>query len=360
VVGVLTGLGILCKLTMLLFAPGVLVFLLWSPTYRRWLATPHPYAAFAIALLLFAPIIGWNATHGWMGFLHTYTLGSRSRNAAPFHWFGDFLGGQCVAVGPFLFLAELIVVGSLCTPRLPRWWTDSDDARRFLIAFVAPTLAICLVDSLKSKLEINWPAPAHLAGLALIGIYFDYLWQRGRAGGRILVLFATGFSLIGTLVAFFPQFLTLVVHPVPSQTAQKLNQTYGWEQIAIRIQAERESLAAEGKPVFVSGINYRTNSVMAFYLPDHPQTQALYLNSRRDQYVVWTHPETLIGQNAILCLDDKNPDAIAVADSIFDSVTLVETVDIQRPGFDGSVKRWDIYACRGFKGYDVDRYTQGY
>ena len=62
VVGLFVGLGALCKLTGWLFAPCVLLFLLLSPIHRRWLLTPYPYLAFALALLLYAPCLQWK--HG--------------------------------------------------------------------------------------------------------------------------------------------------------------------------------------------------------------------------------------------------------------------------------------------------------
>jgi 4-amino-4-deoxy-L-arabinose transferase-like glycosyltransferase len=358
VVGVLTGLGILCKLTMLLFAPGVLVFLLWSPRYRRSLATPHPYLAFGVALLLFVPVIQWNAAHGWMGFLHTITLGSRRHDAPPFHWFGDFLGGQCFAAGPLLFVAELIALFRLA--RRPANQGIPADAARFLVSFAAPILVLCLIVSLKSKMEINWPAPMQLTALASVAVYFVSLWDGKRLPGRAFAVSATALSGVISAIAFFPGLLTLFGRPIPAAAAQKLNETYGWESIAAAIQSARDGLGKEGKPVFVSGINYRVNSELAFYLPGQPQTQALYLNSRRDEYLVWTRPDLLVGKNAILCLDDENERAVAVARTLFDSLTPLPQITLYRPGFDGPVKHWYVYACRGFRGYDPARYLEGY
>ena len=358
IVGILTGLGILCKLTMLLFAPGVLVFLLWVPRYRRWLTTPHPYLSFAIALALFSPIILWNASHGWMGFLHTITLGSRHRDATPFRWFGDFLGGQCIAVGPFLFLAELYALFRLA--RDPRRLAVPEEATKFLLAFSAPTIALCLVVSLKSKMEINWPAPAHLTGLALVGLSFAALWRTRNVGARLWVGIAAALSLIVSLIAFFPTILTLTGRPVSADAAQKLNETYGWPEIASHVENQRKALASLGKPVFVAGINYRVNSELAFYLPDQPQTQSLYLDSRRDEYWLWTKPPDLVGQNAILCLDNDNADAVADARKIFARVDFAELIEVHRPGFSGAIKHWNLYRCYDFKGYNPNQFIEGY
>jgi hypothetical protein len=353
-VGVLVGLGALCKLTMLLFAPCVLVFLLLSPTHRRWLATPHPYLAFVIALALFSPVVIWNAQHEWMGFKHSATLSNRTRNAPPLRWFGDFLGGQAIALGPFLFLAEFFVLAWL----LPR--NRRDDAHRFAWAFSAPVLLLCLVTALRSKMEINWPAPAHLAGLLAAGAWFAGKWEAGRFRARAMTAASAAVSLALTLAAFFPALLPALGFRITAKQAVKLNQTYGWDEIARGVQAARETLEAEGKPVFVAGINYRVNSVLAFHLPDRPETKGLYLQSRLDQYRIWTDHEALVGQNAVLALDDENADAVALARRYFASVTPRPPIVVTRPGFEGAAKTWHVYECRGFKGYDPDAHAAGF
>ena len=53
---------------VLLFA-GAGVFMLASRRQRFWFATPWPYAAGLVALLVFSPVLVWNAQHGWVSFL---------------------------------------------------------------------------------------------------------------------------------------------------------------------------------------------------------------------------------------------------------------------------------------------------
>ena len=100
---------------------------------------------------------------------------------------------------------------------------------------------------------------------------------------------------------------------------------------------------------------------MAFYLPDHPDVQGLYLGTRRDQYFLWTHPQNLVGQKAILCLETGHTDEpLALARRYFASVSPVSIVPVTRPGFRGIVKSWEIYVCRGFRGYDPDAHASGF
>jgi dolichol-phosphate mannosyltransferase len=115
-VGLLVGFGVLCKITMLLFAPCLLLFLLMSPRYRRWLATRHPYVALVVALTLYGPVVLWNARHEWVGFRHMFMITGRSGDLSLLCRVGDFLGGQALALSPLLFLAELHAVFHVFRP----------------------------------------------------------------------------------------------------------------------------------------------------------------------------------------------------------------------------------------------------
>jgi hypothetical protein len=72
--GVIVGAGLLNKVSMAWFAGGVAVGLLLTPE-RRWLRTPWPWAAAAIAALCIAPFVCWQQQNDW-AFLEF------SRNAA--------------------------------------------------------------------------------------------------------------------------------------------------------------------------------------------------------------------------------------------------------------------------------------
>jgi hypothetical protein len=62
--GVVLGLGLLNKWSVLWLGTGVLAGLLLTPE-RRHLKSPGPWLAGTIALLLFAPHVAWQMAHGW-------------------------------------------------------------------------------------------------------------------------------------------------------------------------------------------------------------------------------------------------------------------------------------------------------
>ena len=68
-VGLAWGGALLSKYHALLIPLGTLLYILLDRSMRRRLYQPGPYLALAIGLLLFSPVIVWNASHGWASFL---------------------------------------------------------------------------------------------------------------------------------------------------------------------------------------------------------------------------------------------------------------------------------------------------
>jgi len=346
-VGALFGLGMLCKPTMALFAPGVLLLLALSPAYRKWLVTPHPYLAMGVGVLVFSPVIVWNARHEYLNFAHTLGRGSRgSSDSRPFQHFDDFLGGQALAVGLGAFLAEMYLVVRLFRAR-------GTDAERFVLAFTAPTFLLCFALATRAKLEINWPVAMHVTGLMAVGALFGGAWERG--GWRRPLLVANfALSLVMIAVALFPGVVPALAGPVPARpTFEKPLESYGWPTLTEEVEKARRALAAEGDtPVFPASFTYRTASILAFYLPGQPEVAKLQLpTTRLDQYRFWTRPEELIGQNAVVAVDTDVDKSEAFLRQCFGRVERRPVLRLTREGFTGTVKEWHLFVCHDFRGY---------
>ena len=351
--GALTGFGILCKVTMLALAPGVLLLLFWNPAYRKHLKTPHPYLAFALALVAFTPILIWNLAHAQLGFKHALGLGSHTRGTLLSRVFGDFLGGQALALGPLLWIFELWALARLWKSR------ESGAGSKFVLALTLPFLLICLAAAAKNKLEANWPAPMHLAALIPSGQWLSQLWTR-RKYFPVVALIST--SALLTIFGLFPDAFFRLGVRLSAKTGVKLSENYGWYEIARAVQSVRDRETARGPEPFVAGTNYKVESVLAFHLPGQPPVAGLFLGTRRDQYYVWTDPKSLVGKSAVLCLESGPDEAeqLRLARQVFTSVGPPERVNVMRPGVIGTVKQWDIFVCHELKGYDPDIHANGY
>ena len=66
--GAAMGFALQSKYTALLLGAGIVAAMVAVPAMRRWWRHPAPFAAGAVALLIFAPVIVWNYEHGWASF----------------------------------------------------------------------------------------------------------------------------------------------------------------------------------------------------------------------------------------------------------------------------------------------------
>ena len=66
--GLFAGLALLSKFTVVMWLPAVAAFALVPDWRWRRLRSPYPYLAVLIALVLFSPVLIWNAQHDWASF----------------------------------------------------------------------------------------------------------------------------------------------------------------------------------------------------------------------------------------------------------------------------------------------------
>ena len=185
VFGIAVGLGLLTKFSILFFGFAVLVALLITPQ-RRWLATPWPWLAAAICLVLGAPsVLGQIALH--------YPVVAQmkdlqGRQLAHVTW-TLFLAEQPMLVGPVPFLLAAAGAVGLVWWRPLRafavagWTCIAAFALLFLlhgksyyIGPIYPTLFAAggvLLERMRSEAHRWWPVAlraAVVAGTALVGI----------------------------------------------------------------------------------------------------------------------------------------------------------------------------------------------
>ena len=165
--GMCAGLALFSKYSAILTIAGAFLFLLWSPDHRVWLRRPQPYIAAGIALLVFSPVILWNATHDWASFAFqgARAAGPRFQPLAPF----ITLAGEALFVLPWFWLAML-----LCAVRAIR----ADWRHRLLLALAAPPILIFAAISLWSSQRIlfHWAAPGYLMLFPLLGCWIASVW----------------------------------------------------------------------------------------------------------------------------------------------------------------------------------------
>jgi hypothetical protein len=232
VVGVAAGLGLFSKYSVLFLGLGIVLWLAAIPANRRWFASWQLWVGGALALALFAPVVLWNADHGWISFQkqfgRTVPHGFRPEKLA------EMLGVQWLLLG--LPLAPLAVLG---TVRAARRFRD-DPAAGLILATSAPFVLYLLFHSLHGGVEGNWPAPryAGCAWAAARVVSGDGGASRFVEGARRVVV-PLGFALCGLLYLHAVHPL-VVLPPERDPTAQMR----GWDDFAAKVEAERQARGA--------------------------------------------------------------------------------------------------------------------
>ncbi len=161
--GVCAGLAMLSKYHGVFLFAGAGLFVVASPRQRFWLATPWPYAAALVALLIFSPVLVWNAQNHWVSFLF-----QGGRSGAP-HFSAvaplALIGLQSLFLAPWIFIPlAALFVRSL--------WRGPAQEKDFFLACLAaaPILLFTLVAFWSSKRVLpHWVAPGYLMLFPIFG-----------------------------------------------------------------------------------------------------------------------------------------------------------------------------------------------
>lgn len=166
--GVCAGLAMLSKYTAVLPLAGFAAFLVADRSYRMWLARPQPYAALALALLVFSPVVIWNAGNGWASLAFQGGRASASQL--------NLLGPVVTLAGEAVFLLPWIWAGLMLV--LWRGLRASDARVRLLCWMAMPAIVLFAVVSLWSRQVLfHWATPGYLMLFPLLGAFLaDRPW----------------------------------------------------------------------------------------------------------------------------------------------------------------------------------------
>ena len=151
-VGLLAGGALDSKYTAALLGLGIGLWLLATAEGRRWLRTPWPWAGGVLAGLCFAPVLWWNAAHGWASFAKQGGRTGDWHPADALRFIGELLGSQLGLGTPLV--AVLCAVGVWAAAR--RWRQGAAPA--LLAALTVPGALVFLQHALGDRVQANWPA----------------------------------------------------------------------------------------------------------------------------------------------------------------------------------------------------------
>jgi hypothetical protein len=256
--GAALGLALQSKFTAAFFVAGVGLALLATPSLRRWLVSPALYVGFAVALLIFAPFVVWNAEHGWATFAKQ--LGRAPPHGFAPYYLAEFVVAQIGLVNPLVVAALVPAVWAIPwrAPVSPR---SRDEARRILICTIAPAAVYFLLHSLHDRVQGNWLAPLYPAAAILAA---DWVAEVRRTGGSVaaaaVAKAAPWAAPIGIVVAALT-FAEVMTSAVPLGPADPFARLEGFRALArdLDLKARAENAA------YVLTQGYALTSLMTYY-----------------------------------------------------------------------------------------------
>ncbi len=320
VAGVALGLAVASKYTAVLLPLGIFAGLLASPLRTR-LATPWPYVATGIGIVIFSPVVLWNAANEWISFAFQLGHGLGRVGGSVVGRELELLGGQLGLLTPVLFVLCAVAVGrSIGRP--------STELHRVLAVAATLVFAFFVYSATKRRVEANWPALAYLPALALAASRLESpRWARWYRGG---VWLAAALSAVVYVNAFVP------VLPVPARRDPAARAS-GWSDLAAAVHRwHGPRLPISSYRTWVAADRYQDASELAFHLPDQPEVFSLNLTGRPNTYDLWpTFPDRAHPGDAMLLVIDevagKHP-ALAALEPHFERVTQGEMVTLARDG----------------------------
>ncbi len=166
VAGVGLGLAGLSKYSAALGVAGLAAFILLAPRQRRWLARPAPYVAAAAALTMIAPVMLWNARHGWVSFGFQGGRGAPGGGLKPVQVLAMALG-EIAYLSPWIFAPLLAGLAAA-------WRKRSDERRLFLVCLALPPILLFTLTPLWGARGLpHWTMPGWFFAFALMGARVD-------------------------------------------------------------------------------------------------------------------------------------------------------------------------------------------
>ena len=185
-VGVAWGGAMLSKYHAVLLPVGALLHMLFWPQARRCLRKPGPYLAAAIGLMMFTPVIAWNATHHWASFLFQGGRAAVSHQLQ-LDQLGAALGAEALFLFPWLWIGMVLLLVKLIR-RGPRAWDESES---FLISQAAPALVLFHAIAAQRRIMPYWPLFGFIALMPLLGrAWADGLKTRPASQRRRIIAIA--------------------------------------------------------------------------------------------------------------------------------------------------------------------------
>jgi len=256
--GVFAGLALLSKFTAVMLIPAVLAFMLVPNWRRRWLLSPYPWLAAAFALLLFLPVLIWNAQHDWASFRFQLVRATATHELS-LRTVADFIGLQFGLVG--FILLPVVLSGISLTAW--RGYFRGDAVAILLSTSVVVPFGYFFWKSLSLRVGDTWPMFIWPAGFAATAINIAMLPREGFPAWMIRSTISwANIAVVSGIAVVVAVFLYYVVTPWNFiGKTDPIGGEAGYEQVADRAQAELQKIGG----TWIATTDYRTYAMLRWF-----------------------------------------------------------------------------------------------
>ncbi len=304
--GLVIGIGILAKYTMILFLCSWILYLWTNPNKRRIIFSRHFAGMFCLIMMISSPLILWNCTHQYVTLEHLLTqLGFMGNSAKPgIHFLGPLrmLIGQFALYLGFWFL--LFIYGC--------WqcniYKSQNEDQLFLWWLTYPGFLLFFLISLKTEVQLNWPAAQFISGFILILLVLKKQTPKDLRNHRVnfpfqmprrmvcWIIFGFCLGLISLDGRFLQKSLVDLIEPFcrfdpfPLRKIDPTCRLVGWRELGKKIDQINEQLFEKTgeKPVIIA-LNWTIASELSFYCRNNSEIYSCgrICGDRYSQFDLW-------------------------------------------------------------------------
>lgn len=253
--GLFAGLSLLSKFTAIMFAPAVAVFLLVPDWRWRWLRSPYPYLAVVVAIVVFSPVLIWNAQHDWASF-RFQGVRATANYGVSLRTIGDYIGLQFGLVG---FVMLPVVLSALVMTAWRGYRTREPVAILLSTAVLVPFIYF-FAKSLTLRVGDTWPMFMWPVGFAAAAINLTMMprenWSARMIRSSVVWANTAVVSGLAFVVIVFLYYVAAPwnflgkIDPVGAEA--------GYDKVAARVQAALDEAGA----TWIATTDYRTYAMM--------------------------------------------------------------------------------------------------
>ncbi|GAC1333656.1 MAG: hypothetical protein NVSMB14_00550 [Isosphaeraceae bacterium] len=339
-IGIAWGAALLSKYHAVLLPAGVVLYLAIRPEARRCLRTPGPYLAAVLGLLVFSPVIFWNATHGWASF--AFQGGRAVESGTNFRPERIVLaiGGEALFLFPWIWIPLIVCLYKL----LRRGPNHRCASEAFLLSQAAPALILFHAIAAVRWVMPHWPLIGYVSLLPLLGREWSELRiARPAILQKRLIAFAIAPVVLTLLVVVQSQTqlflagngkLFGLIAPQDDPTVDQ----WVWNQVSVEL--DRRGLLYDPK-TFLFTNSWQDAARLSFAARDKARV-ACYVRDARS-FAFWSATNDWVGQDGIYIGNKWTNGELRVYRHFFDRVEAIGAFNVERAG--RVVKDVVLYRC---------------